>query len=142
VLGCDPYIDAAAAAIPLVAFDALLRASHLISLHVPLTGETRGMIGEAALSEMPEGAVLVNMCRGEVVDEAAILAALNTGRLAGYAADVLRGEVPGREMPSPLVSHPNVLLTTHTGAWTVETDARVCRAAVAGIRTWLDAGAG
>ncbi len=90
---------------------------------------------------MPVGAVLVNMCRGEVVDEAAVLSALTAGRLAGYAADVLRGEAPGLELASPLLDHPNVLLTAHVGAWTAETDRRVCRTAVAAIRAWLEASA-
>ena len=83
---------------PLVPLDSLLGASDLVSLHVPLTDETYAMIHEAALGKMPAGAVLINTCRGEVVDEAALLAALRAGHLAGYAADVLRGEVPGREM--------------------------------------------
>ncbi len=138
VVGCDPYIDASAAPVPLVSLDELLRTSDLVSLHVPLTAETREMIGEQALWRMPGGSVLVNMCRGEVVDEAAVLSALTAGRLAGYASDVLRGEVPGRELVSPLLGHPNVLLTTHVGAWTVETDRRVCRTTVAAIRVWLE----
>jgi len=141
VVGCDPYIDAAAAPVPLLPLDELLRASDLVSLHVPLTEETREMIGERALWRMPAGAVLVNTCRGGVVDDAAVLSALTAGRLAGYAADVLRGEAPGREMASPLLDHPNVLMTTHLGAWAAETDRRVCRTAVAGVRTWLNASA-
>ena len=141
VIGCDPYIDAATAPVPLVPFEELLRTSALVSLHVPLSDETREMIGERALWQMPAGAVLVNMCRGEVVDEAAVFSALTAGRLAGYAADVLRGEAPGLELASPLLDHPNVLLTAHVGAWTGETDRRVCRTAVSAIQAWLEASA-
>jgi phosphoglycerate dehydrogenase-like enzyme len=139
VIGCDPYIDPTTAAAPLVDCDALLASSDVVSLHVPLTDETRGMIDAGALSRMRPGAYLVNMSRGEVVHEPAVVAALDAGHLAGYAADVLAGEVPGMAIASPLLGHPGVLLTPHLGAWTSDTDRRVCAAVVEAVRGWLAA---
>ncbi len=137
VIGCDPYIDPATAAAPLIPFPALLAQSDIVTLHVPLTDDTRAMIDAAALARMRRGAYLLNMSRGEVVDEDAVLEALDAGRLAGYAADVLSNEVPGMEITSPLLDHPRVLLTPHLGAWTADTDRRVCFAVVAAIRNWM-----
>ncbi|MDR7418245.1 MAG: NAD(P)-dependent oxidoreductase [Armatimonadota bacterium] len=140
VVGCDPYIDPATAAAPLLPFDELLVRSDVVSFHVPLTVETRDMVNARSLSRMKAGTFLLNMSRGEIVVESEVIAALDTGRLAGYAADVLPGEVPGMEVTSPLLDHPKVLLTPHLGAWTAETDRRVCHAAVAIVEHWVDAG--
>jgi D-3-phosphoglycerate dehydrogenase len=137
VIGCDPYIDPSTAAAPLLPYDDVLARSDLVSFHVPLTEETRGMIDARALSLMRPGAYLINMSRGEIADDAAVLEALDAGRLAGYAADVLSGETPGMVITSPLLDHPRVLLTPHLGAWTAETDRRVCHAAVSIVRRWL-----
>jgi D-3-phosphoglycerate dehydrogenase len=137
VIGCDPYIDPATAAAPLVPYDEVLARSDVVSFHVPLTEETRSMIDARALSRMRPGAYVVNMSRGEIADEAAVIEALDAGRLAGYAADVLSGEVPGMIITSPLLDHPRVLLTPHLGAWTAQTDRRVCQAAVSIVRRWL-----
>lgn len=137
VLGCDPYVDPSAVPVPLVPFEHLLDRSDMVTLHVPLTEETKGLVAASALDRMRDGAYLVNMSRGEVVDEVAVIEALDSGRLAGYAADVLAGEVPGMKIASPLLDHPRVLLTPHLGAWTKETDRRVWRAAVAALRQWM-----
>jgi phosphoglycerate dehydrogenase-like enzyme len=142
VIGCDPYIDPATAAAPLTSYDDLLSRSEVVSFHVPLTDETRGMIDARALSRLRPGGAVINMSRGEIADEAAILAALDAGRLAGYAADVLADEVPGMEITSPLLDHPRVLLTPHLGAWTADTDRRVCMTAVAIVDQWIAAAAG
>jgi D-3-phosphoglycerate dehydrogenase len=142
VVGCDPYIDPATAAAPLLPYDALLARSDVVSFHVPLTDETRAMVDSRALALMQAGAFLINMSRGEIVHDTAVIAALDAGRLAGYAADVLPGEVPGMEITSPLLDHPKVLLTPHLGAWAVETDRRVCRAAVAIVEEWVARTAG
>jgi D-3-phosphoglycerate dehydrogenase len=95
--------------------------SDFISLHVPLTPETRGMINGETLSRMKRGVRLVCAARGGVVDETALLGALETGQVAGAALDVFAKEPPGL---SALVAHPNVIATPHIGAQTREAQRR------------------
>lgn len=117
---------------------ALGAASDVLTLHVPLTDVTRGCIDREALSHLPDGALLVNAARGEVVDQDAVLDALASGRLAGYAADVLPGEPEPPALPD-LLDHPNVIVTPHLGAhntYTIQeryrTTAHIARAVLAG----------
>ena len=103
----------------------LLDRSDVLSLHVPLDERTRGLIGAAELGRLPAGALLVNTSRGGVVDEAALLDALRSGRLAGAALDVVQGEtVAGAVAGSLLVRYArendNLLLTPHIGGATLE----------------------
>lgn len=131
-----------------VSLQALLQRSDVISLHTHLTKETEGMIGAEELTQMKPTAVLVNTARGRIVDERALLAALRTKRIAGYAADVLAGEVLFGNNCSrdPLVhfarTHDNVLLTPHIGGRTREartaTDAFIARRVAAWSRTHTD----
>jgi D-3-phosphoglycerate dehydrogenase / 2-oxoglutarate reductase len=137
VIGYDPYLRPDASPAPLVSFDDVLRRSDIITLHAPLTDETRELFGSKTLREMKPGAYLVNTSRGEIVNEAAILSTLESGHLAGYAADVLAGEGPGMEVTSRLLECPSVLLTPHLGAWTADTERRVCRLVVTTVRSWL-----
>ncbi|MEW5867712.1 MAG: hydroxyacid dehydrogenase [Chloroflexota bacterium] len=95
--------------------------SDFISLHVPLTPETRHLIDAAALDQMKAGVRLVCTARGGIIDEAAVLQALLSGKVAGAALDVFDQEPPGQ---SPLVLHPNVIVTPHIGAQTVEAQTR------------------
>lgn len=92
----------------------LFATSNAISIHVPLTPQTEGLIGQRLLGLLPEGAVLVNLARGAVIDTAALLAALDSGRLAAAALDVLPVEPPTQAAPPP--SHPRLVLTPHA-AW-------------------------
>jgi phosphoglycerate dehydrogenase-like enzyme len=94
-------------------FDDLLRASLCVSLHNRFTGETESMLGEREFSLMPHGSFVVNTARGRLVDEAALVAALTSGQLAGAALDVFWYEPLPAD--SPLLSAPNLLLTPHTG---------------------------
>jgi phosphoglycerate dehydrogenase-like enzyme len=137
VVGCDPYIDPASVPIPLVPYGELLARADIVSFHVPLTEETRRMLDARALALVRPGGFVINTSRGEIADESAVLAALDSGRLAGYAADVLSDELPDMMITSPLLDHPRVLLTPHLGAWTADTNRRVCAAAVAVIRQWI-----
>jgi D-3-phosphoglycerate dehydrogenase len=99
----------------------LLKESDYISLHLPLDPSTRGLIGTAELARIKPGARLVNTSRGGVVDETALLHALETGRLAGAALDVFESEPPGL---TPLVTHPAVIVTPHIAAQTAEAQSR------------------
>lgn len=95
----------------------LLRESDFVTLHVPLAPQTRHMIGRRELELMKPTAVLINTSRGEVVDEAALIEALQKGKIAGACLDVYEREPP---KDSPLLKLPNVVLTPHIGASTVE----------------------
>lgn len=103
--------------------DALLMESDVISLHVPLTNETRHLIDAARLARMKRGAVLINTARGGVVDEGALAAALQSGQLAGAALDVFENEPLAAGMP--LAAAPNLLLTPHIAGVTHESNVRV-----------------
>jgi (S)-sulfolactate dehydrogenase len=104
-------------------FDDLLREADVVSLHVPLTPATRGLIDAEKLSLMKREAILVNTARGGVVNEAALAAALRAGQLGGAAVDVFETEPlpPG----SPLSGCPNLILTPHIGGVTRESNVRV-----------------
>lgn len=119
-VGHDPLVpDAEARAIGVepLALDALLARADVVTLHAPMTPQTRGMIDAGRIARMPKGAVLVNAARGGLVDEAALLAALRSGALGGAAFDVFAEEPPADRA---LVSLPNVVSTPHIGAATVE----------------------
>jgi len=96
--------------------------SDFISLHVPLNDETRGMINSEAIGKMKKSVRIINTCRGQVIVEADVAAALIDGRLAGYATDVYNQEPPEG---SPLPSAPHTILTPHLGASTEENLARL-----------------
>ena len=101
----------------------LLPQVDLLTLHLPLTPQSRGLIGARELAAMKPGAVLVNTARGGIVDEAALLAALRSGQLAGAGLDVFDVEPPTTE--SPLVSMPTVVSTPHAAGSSIETQRRI-----------------
>ncbi len=96
--------------------DELLASSDIITLHVPLTPETRRMIGSAQLQRMPRGSILISAARGEVLDQSAALDALASGHLSGLALDVYDPEPP----PEPLPDDPRLILTPHIAGCTHE----------------------
>jgi D-3-phosphoglycerate dehydrogenase len=127
VLTHDPDAEAVAAAtqdgVETVGFDELLERSAILTVHVPLEPATAGLLGARELALLPEGAVLVNTSRGEVVDEDALVAALESGRLAGAALDVIADEARGlaeRPLSRYAAAHDDLLLTPHIGGWTLE----------------------
>jgi D-3-phosphoglycerate dehydrogenase / 2-oxoglutarate reductase len=107
---------------PAASLDALLKTSDVVTLHVPETAETHGMIGAAQLARMKEGAQLINASRGTVVDIDALAEALRSKHIAGAAVDVFPHEpkTAGEEFVSPLRGMDNVLLTPHVGGSTAE----------------------
>lgn len=125
LLAHDPYLTPARASeigVTVVPLDELLSRSDVVSLHVPSTPETTGLLSAARIAGMKDGALLVNCARGTLVDEAALLAALDSGKLAGAAIDVFAVEPP---KDYTLARHPKVVATPHLGASTVEAQERV-----------------
>ena len=111
--------------------DTLCREADIISIHVPLTDETRGMIGTKQIEAMKESAIVVNVARGAVTDEAALAEAVKSGRIAGLGVDVFSQEPFGPEHPfNGILELPNVCLTPHTAWGALETRNR-CVAMVA-----------
>lgn len=128
VVGHDPYLSAAGAGSPvngveLLELDELLATSDFVTLHVPLLDSTRNLLSEERIALMKPGARLVNAARGGLVDEAALARALDEGRLAGAALDVLAEEPPSAD--HPLVGRDDVILTPHMGASSHEAQHRV-----------------
>jgi (S)-sulfolactate dehydrogenase len=125
----DPYVPdthpqwAEKGAVP-ASLERVLAESDVLSLHVPLTDETRGMIGAAELARLRPGAIVINTARGSVVDEQALADALRSGQVAAAFVDVFAREP--FDPASPLATAPNVILTPHLGAMTAESNARVC----------------
>jgi D-3-phosphoglycerate dehydrogenase / 2-oxoglutarate reductase len=117
-----------------VPMEELLRRSDYLSVHVPLNGSTRGLLGEDALAGMQPTAYLINLARGGVVDEHALYDALVEGRLAGAALDVHAEEGEGKI--SPLAALPNVVLTPHIGAGTLETQQEIGDRILAFVRDY------
>lgn len=124
VLGYDPMLSAeeirARGGEP-AKLDELYARSDVITLHVPLTDETRNMLGAGAFSKMKKSVRIVCAARGGVIDEDALLAALESGQVGAAALDVFATEPPGA---TPLVTHPHVVVTPHIGAQTVEAQVR------------------
>jgi D-3-phosphoglycerate dehydrogenase len=124
VVAYDPLIEDVTiierGAIP-VQFQDLLSQADFITIHVPLSPETRNMISGESLGAMKRGVRLICSARGGIVDETALLSSLESGQVSGAALDVFASEPPGM---SALVSHPRVIATPHIGAQTVEAQAR------------------
>jgi D-3-phosphoglycerate dehydrogenase / 2-oxoglutarate reductase len=121
VLAHDPYVAKAvldAAGVEGVSFDALLARSDFVSVHAPLLPATRGLMNAAAFAKMKNGAYLINTARGPLIDEPALIAALDSGELGGAALDVVTTEPLAKD--SPLVGRDNVILTPHTAFYSVE----------------------
>ena len=115
--------------------EGLLVRADIVSLHCPLTGETRGMIGDRELALMKPGALLVNTSRGKLIDEPALIAALQGGQLAGAGLDVFATEPPGTD--NPLLALPNVICTPHIAASTTGAGARMGTIAAESIIRFL-----
>jgi len=120
VIGFDPYISAERAqqvGVELVDLDRLLAESDYVSVHTPLTAETKNLLGKEAIAKMKPGARIINCARGGIANEESLIAALQEGKLAGVAIDVWSKEPP---VGNPLLAMENVVATPHLGASTTE----------------------
>jgi (S)-sulfolactate dehydrogenase len=120
-----------------LALDALLKASDVVSLHVPLTEETHNLLDAKTIAQMKPGAVLINAARGGVLDEAAVAAALKSGALGGAALDVFVQEPLTKERAPVFAGCRNLILTPHIAGLTVESNMRVSRLVAEKIRDHL-----
>jgi D-3-phosphoglycerate dehydrogenase / 2-oxoglutarate reductase len=139
VWASDPQVsgeDMAVAGVTGVSLDALLAGCSLVTLHVPLTSGTTALIGERELALMPRGSYLVNTARAGLVDQGALVAALETGSLGGAAVDVLAVEPPDRDHPAP--RHPRLIVTPHAAWYSPRAEREVYRRAALAVRAVLE----
>ena len=121
VITHDPYAApdlAKSMGVDNVSFDELLGASDYISVHAPLTPQTRGLMNAAAFAKAKKGVLVINTARGPLIDEAALVQALDSGQVGGAALDVLATEPPPKD--SPLLGRDNVILSPHTAFYSVD----------------------
>lgn len=141
VMGFDPMLDAAAIremGIEPASLDGLAAGSDVITVHVPLAEKTRHLVNAALLARMKRGVRILNVARGGIVDEVALLAALESGQVGGAALDVFEEEPPTSRA---LLQHPRVLATPHLGASTEEAQAAVARLIAGQVARFLVHGA-
>lgn len=140
VLAHDPFVSAAVAEsvhVQLVSLGELLESCDFLTLHTTLTKETRHLLGKEAFAKMKPGVRIVNAARGELIDDARLLEALESGRVAGAALDVHAQEPP---LDWRLAKHPRVVATPHLGAATLEAQERVGTDIAGQVRDFLKGG--
>ncbi len=140
VLGYDPVTTSEAAAqmgVTLASLDEIFRRSDVITVHTPLNDDTRNMVDGAAFALMKNGVIVVNCARGGIINEEALLEALESGKVASAALDVMTVSPPGKH---PLAMHPNVITTPHLGASTSEAQINVAVAIAEQIIEYLEKG--
>jgi D-3-phosphoglycerate dehydrogenase len=141
VVAYDPVVPAEVVieqGVEPVEFPELLRVSDYISIHCPLTSQTRHLFNANTLSQMKPTAWLINTARGEIIDEDALTDALRQGRIGGAALDVLTHEPPSRE--APLLQFENVIVTPHVAYYSKEAIADLQRLAAEEVRLVLTGG--
>jgi D-3-phosphoglycerate dehydrogenase / 2-oxoglutarate reductase len=140
VVGCDPYLpeDAWPDGARRLDLPDLFACSSAVTLHLPLTDATRGLVGADLLGRMPPGSYLVNTARGGLVDLDAVVDALEAGQLAGVALDVLPEEPPPKG--HPLLTHPRALITPHVAWYSTDAEIELRRKAAQNIVDWARSG--
>jgi D-3-phosphoglycerate dehydrogenase len=126
VIAYDPYIAESVyerVGAANVSFEQLLAQADVITVHTPMTDETRRMIGAAEIAKMKDGVIVLNIARGGIYEETALAEALHSGKISGAAVDVYEDEPPSRD--HPLLNAPNIILSPHIGANTIEAQDRV-----------------
>lgn len=140
VVGYDPFMTAERAAelgIKLVSLDELFAQADAITVHTPLTAETKGLVNDAAIAKMKKGVLLVNAARGGIYDEPSVIRGLESGQIGGAGFDVFLEEPPGL---TDLVKHPRVVVTPHLGASTEEAQLRVSTEIAQQVVAYLQTG--
>ena len=130
VVGHDPYPDEAFAApdgFRYASLDEVIAEAHVLSLHCPPPSDGKPLVDQRRIDAMKDGVYLVNTARGDLLDDQAVLEALDSGKIAGVAVDAFRREPPGSD---PLVQHEKVIATPHIGAFTEESVTRAVEVAV------------
>jgi D-3-phosphoglycerate dehydrogenase len=144
VVACDPVVDAAVAraqGLRLLSLVELYASADIISLHCNLGPESRGMLGQEAFAQMRRRPLLLNVARGGLVDEAALLEALDAGLIAGAGLDVLATDSPDLAH-HPLAGRPDVLLTPHVAFYSDTAMAELARISAGNITAWIEGRAG
>lgn len=141
VIAYDPIVSEERAqrlGVDLVSFNELLETADVITIHVPLTKDNRSLIGAEQFARMRDGVLLVNAARGGIVDEAALLQAIESGKVAGAALDVFETEPPPAD--HPLLQREEVIATPHVGAATEQAQLNVAIAVAEQVRSYLETG--
>lgn len=135
IVAHDPFVPADADWGPAApaSLEAVLAGADVLSLHVPLTPETSGLVDMDAIGSMRDTAIVINSSRGGIVDESAVVAALWAGRLGGAALDVLADEPPSPERAAMFVGVPNLVISPHVAGITREANVRVSRVTVEAV---------
>jgi D-3-phosphoglycerate dehydrogenase len=140
VIAFDPVVTperATALGVELVDLEAIWSRADAVTVHTPLTSETKGLVNDATIAKMKKGVLLVNCARGGIFDEAALLRGLESGRLGGVALDVFVEEPPGQ---NPLIGREDVICTPHLGASTEEAQERVAVEIAEQVAQYLTSG--
>jgi len=122
IVAFDPYVDSSPYA-EMISFDEVIAQADFISMHMPLTDETKGLLNADTLGKCKPGVIIVNTGRGKTIDEKAMIKALDSGKVAYYATDVWPSDPPPEDCPLPRAT--NVVMTPHTGASTAENLLRI-----------------
>lgn len=141
VLAHDPFLladDEAWSLATSVEIDELIRRSEIVSIHVPLTPDTKNLIDDKAIATMKSDAIVINTARGGIVDEAAVAAALRDGRLGGAALDVYETEPVTADWAARFADTPNLVLTPHIAGVTVESSRRISFATIENVKRVLE----
>jgi D-3-phosphoglycerate dehydrogenase len=137
-----PFVIEAAGVTPVATVNELMAMSDFVSIHTPLNDKTRGLVGSEALAAAKNGVMVVNCARGGIVDEAALIEALNSGKVRSAAIDVWTSEpIAEGSVAATLAAMPNVVATPHLGASTHEAQNRVALSIARQIRDFLNSGA-
>jgi D-3-phosphoglycerate dehydrogenase len=131
-------VDIVTAGVRAVSLEQLLEGCNVVSLHVPLTSATANLIGPREIALMPRGAFLINTARAALLDETALLRALDSGALGGAAVDVLQDEPRTGERPAP--RHPRLIVTPHSAWYSPRSEREVVRRAALAIRSVIEGG--
>jgi len=141
VIGCDPFVSEKRAkdlGIRLVSLDEIITTADIITLHIPKNDETKNLLGEKEFARMKDGVIIVNTARGGIVNEEALLNALNSGKVKGAAIDVYSEEPPKSDIIKNLIAHERVVSVPHLGASTHEAQVNVAVDVAREVIRYLD----